>query len=346
MRAVCFDGVQRVALREVPDPQLESPADAIVQVEMAGLCGSDLHVYHGREIGLDLGTVMGHEFVGRVIALGDDVRSIRIGDRVAAPFSSNCGNCFYCQRGITSRCQRGQLFGWLQNGRGLNGCQAERVRVPFADATLLAVGDSISAAEAILVGDNLSTGYYCTDLAEVVANQTCAVVGCGTVGLLAIMAARHKGVQTIFAVDQVAYRREAAEQYGSVSVAPADALATIYRATDGRGADAVMELVGLPEAQQLAFEILRPGGTMGVVGCHCTPHFAFSPVQAYDRNLTYRTGRCPARTYMDRLLPLLQSRTLQVDAFLTHTFSFDECVKAYDIFSNRKENCLKVAFVP
>jgi threonine dehydrogenase-like Zn-dependent dehydrogenase len=107
VRAVCFDGVQRVALREIPDPQIESSADAIVQVEMAGLCGSDLHVYHGRETGLDVGTVMGHEFVGRVIAIGDDVRSIQVGDRVCAPFSSNCGNCFYCQRGLTSRCHGG-----------------------------------------------------------------------------------------------------------------------------------------------------------------------------------------------------------------------------------------------
>jgi hypothetical protein len=117
----------------------------------------------------------------------------------------------------------------------------------------------------------------------------------------------------------------------------------ILRVIDGLAPDAVMEL-WLTEAE-LAFELLRPGGTMGVVGCHCTPQFAFSPVQAYDKNLTYRTGRCPARAYMDRLLPLLQSRTLQVDAFLTHTFSFAECVKAYDIFSKRKENCLRVAFI-
>ena len=107
-----------------------------------------------------------------------------------------------------------------------------------------------------------------------------------------------------------------------------------------------MELVGLPAAQKLAFEILRPGGTMGVAGCHCTPQFAFSPVQAYDKNLTYRTGRCPARTYMNRLLPLLRDHTLNIEPLLSHTYSFAECVQAYDIFSNRKENCLKVAFVP
>lgn len=346
MRAICFEAVQKVALREVPDPRLESPSDAIVRVEMAGLCGSDLHVFHGRETGLDVGTPMGHEFVGRVVAAGESVRSIRIGDRVCAPFSTNCGACFYCRQGLTSRCEIGQLFGWVQNGTGLAGCQAELVRVPLADATLVPIDDATSDVEAILLGDNLATGFFCAELAEVAPDKICAVVGCGTVGLLAIMAARQKGVQTLFAVDQVPHRREIAARLGATPLTPEEAVAAIRRASGGRGADSVMELVGLPAAQKLAYEILRPGGTMGVVGCHCSDHFAFSPVQAYDKNLSYRTGRCPARAYMNRLLPLLHNRSLDVKSFLTHTFSLSDCSAAYTLFANRQENCLKVVFVP
>lgn len=346
MRAICFEGIERVALHEIPEPELEASTDAIVAVEMAGLCGSDLHVYHGRETGLDSGTVMGHELVGRVVALGSAIRSLRIGDRVCAPFSTSCGDCFYCRIGLTSRCTQAQLFGWRQNGRGLHGCQAERVRVPLADGTLVKIGSELSDVQAILLGDNLSTGYFCTDLADARHAQDCAVVGCGTVGLLAIIAARQQGVPTIFAIDQIEHRLEVAARLGAIPVSLNDAASIITAATGGRGADSVMELVGLPAAQALAFKVLRPGGTMGVVGCHCSPNFAFSPVQAYDKNLTYRTGRCPARAYMDRLLPLLSDRILDVNDLVTHTFSFSDCEEAYEVFANRKLNCLKVAFVP
>lgn len=344
MRAICFDRPGRVELREVDDPTIVAAHDAIVAVSSAGLCGSDLHVFHGRETGLDRGTILGHEFVGKVIATGSAVTRFRLGDRVCAPFSTNCGECFYCRNGIPSRCERGQLFGWVQGGQGLHGCQAEQVRVPWADATLLAIPDSISDADAILLGDNLSTGFFCADLAGVGTGQVCAVIGCGTVGLLAVIAALQRGAQTVVAVDQVEYRRAAASRLGAVAVEIIQARHAIDAATDGRGADSVLEVVGLPEAQRLAYELLRPGGQMGVVGCHCTPHFAFSPVQAYDKNLAYRTGRCPARKYMDQLLPSLVSRELVLDSFLTHTFRFDQCQEAYELFAERRQNCLKILF--
>ncbi len=137
MRAVTFRGVESVRVDDVPEPALLDARDAIVAVEVAGVCGSDLHVYHGREVGLDVGTVLGHELAGRVIALGDGVTGLSVGDRVVSPFSTSCGACFYCLRGHTCRCERGQLRGWVEGGRGLHGAQAERVRVPLADATLV-----------------------------------------------------------------------------------------------------------------------------------------------------------------------------------------------------------------
>jgi 2-desacetyl-2-hydroxyethyl bacteriochlorophyllide A dehydrogenase len=346
MRAICFDGLERVDCREIPDPELESETDVIVAVDMAGLCGSDLHVYHGREAGLDRGTVMGHEMVGRVFALGSGVRTLRIGDRVAAPFSTNCGDCFFCRSGLTSRCSAGELFGWRQNHRGLHGCQAEFVRVPLAESTLVNLDEQISNPGAILLGDNLSTGFYCADLSDARNARVSVVVGCGTVGLLSIAAAKSRGCPVVFAIDQVPHRREFAAGLGAIPLEPVEAPERILAATAGRGADSVLEVVGLPAAQQLAFELLRPGGTMGVVGCHCAPSFAFSPVQAYNKNLTYRTGRCPARAYMERLLPNMGDPNLAFDSLITHTFSFADCQAAYELFAFRRENCLKVAFVP
>ncbi|HKQ56622.1 MAG TPA: alcohol dehydrogenase catalytic domain-containing protein, partial [Candidatus Eisenbacteria bacterium] len=136
MHAITFQKVRSIRHAEVPDPELRDPRDAIVQVTLAGLCGSDLHVYHGRETGIDRGTVMGHECVGRVVLAGEGVHGLSAGDRVAAPFSTCCGDCYYCAHGLSARCIAGQLFGWVEKGTGLEGAQASFVRVPLADATL------------------------------------------------------------------------------------------------------------------------------------------------------------------------------------------------------------------
>ncbi len=303
MKAVCFDEIGRVSYHEIPDSRIERPGDAVVKVEIAGLCGSDLHPFFGRESGLDAGTAMGHEFVGTVVEIGSEVSQFQLGDKVFAPFSTCCGHCFYCSQGLHSRCTGAELFGWRSQGQGLHGGQAELVRVPLADGTLKKMPAGLSAESALLLGDNFSTGYFCAEMAGVTPEGTYAVVGCGTVGLLAIVAAQSLGAQRIVAIDPVESRRAQASDLGvSVAASGDEADLLIKEMSAGRGADAVMELVGLPAAQELAFRLVRPGGTLSVIGCHCTPHFAFSPVQAYDKNLTYRTGRCPARHYMDLLV--------------------------------------------
>lgn len=348
MQGVCFQSVEQVATSDLPDPTILDPRDAIVRVTMAGLCGSDLHPFFGRETGLDPGTVMGHELVGKVVEIGEDARQtggIEVGDRVFVPFSTNCGNCFFCRQGITSRCEHGQLFGWVQDGRGLAGCQSEYVRVPMADATLMKLPEDVSDEAGLLLGDNFSTGFYCAEMANVKRGGVYVVIGCGTVGQLCVLAAKSMGAETIFALDPVAERRDRAESMGAVALPPnQDSLTRIRAETDGRGADAVMELVGLPAAQSMAYQAVRPGGVMSVIGCHCTPHFSFSPADAYDKNLTYRTGRCPARHYMHLLCDRVLAGEFDLSGFITHRFALPESQHAYDVFSNQRDGCLKAVF--
>lgn len=348
MQGVCFQSVENVVTSTLPDPAIIGGRDAIVRVTMAGLCGSDLHPFYGRETGLDPGTVMGHELVGEVVEIGDGVKqagTIAVGDRVFAPFSTSCGDCFYCQQGLSSRCTEGELFGWVENDRGLGGCQSEYVRVPLADSTLMKLPDGVSDESALLLGDNFSTGYYCAEMASIRPGGIYVVIGCGTVGQLCVMAAKSMGAEKIFALDLVADRRSRAEQLGAIGLEPGEqALAEIRSATNGHGADAVMELVGLPAAQKMAYDAVRPGGTLSVIGCHCTPNFSFSPADAYDKNLVYKTGRCPARHYMDLLCDRVASGEFDLSGLITHRFNLEESRRAYEVFSNQRDGCIKAVF--
>jgi alcohol dehydrogenase len=344
MHGVCFREPGIVAWETVPDPAIQDPTDAVVEVDLAGLCGSDLHPFFGRERGLDPGTIMGHEFVGRVADVGRAVRSIRPGDRVYAPFSTSCGQCMACRAGLTSRCEIGQLFGWRSKGTGLHGGQAERVRVPLADGTLKPVPPGLSSEAALLLGDNFSTACYCADMAAIDPSGLTAVIGCGPVGVLGVIAAGLAGARTIVAVDPVPERRARAAALGAVTVAPGpDVARTIASLGHPRGADSVMEFVGLPAAQRLAWQILRPGGVMAVIGCHTSP-FAFSPSEAYDKNLTYRTGRCPARHYMERLTERVTEELPHITQVITHRFAPVDCVHAYDVFAHQRDGCVKAVF--
>lgn len=346
MHALTYHGVESLAYETVPDPQPAAAGDAVVAVTLAGVCGSDLHVYHGRESGLDRGTVMGHELVGRVLEVGPGVERFRAGDRVVSPFTTSCGGCFYCRRGLTCRCRRGELFGWVEGGRGLHGAQAEAVRVPLADSTLVAVPDGLGDEAALLVGDVLATGFYGAELAGAGPGAVTAVVGCGPVGLMAVIAAGELGAERVFAVDPVAERRALAERLGADAVTPEAAVAALRGVTGGRGADAVVEAVGSAAATRLAVELARPGAALGAVGVHHEPALAFSPGEAYDKNLTYRAGRCPVRALIDRLLPLAERRRDDLAAVISHRLPLADGARAYQLFASRSEGCTKAVLIP
>jgi len=348
MKALVFEGPGSIALAGVCDPRIEEPGDAIVQVRLAGVCGSDLHVYHGREQGQDPGTVMGHEFVGEILEAGPEARGLAPGDRVCGAFSTSCGRCPACRRALTSRCASGRLFGWREGGQGLHGGQAERVRVPLAATTLMKLPRQVTDTSALLLGDNLATGYFCAEMAGVAPSGTYAVLGCGAVGLLAVLAAFDLGASEVLAVDSVPERLAAAARLGAVVLdhSKEDAAAIALDRTGGAGVEAVMEAVGSPAATRLAYTMVRPGGTIAAAGVHTEAAFALTPGEAYDKNLTYRAGRCPARAYMERLLPLAASGKVDDAGVITHRLPIEEGPAAYAMFARRADGCIKAVLQP
>ena len=347
MKALVFEGVEQVALASVPEPRIEAAGDVLVRVEIAGLCGSDLHVWNGRERGLDAGTVMGHEYVGRIVERGPAVTGLAIGARVAGPFTTSCGDCFYCRNKLSARCERGRLFGWVEGGAGLHGAQAEYLRVPLAASTLVEVPDGCDPEAALFAGDVLATGFFAAELARVEEGTVAAVLGCGPVGLCAVFGALASGAERVFAVDAVARRLELARQFGAEPLRlDGDPRAAVLEATGGRGADAVLECVGSPEATRLAVDLVRPGGTVGAVGVHTEEGFAFPPGEAYDKNLTYAAGRCPARRYLERLLSGLAEWRWDPTPIISHRLPLAAGQDAYRMFAERREGCTKVVFRP
>lgn len=348
MKAVTFLAPRAVACAAVPEPRLEREDDVVLRVDLAAICGSDLHVYRGIERGLDQGTVLGHEFLGTVVEAGAAVQSFRPGARAVSPFSTSCGRCFFCRRGLTSRCVESQLFGWVEKERGLHGGQAEYVRVPHADATLVALPAGVPEEQALLAGDVLSTGFHAAENGAVQPGDVVAVLGLGPVGLCALLGARELGAAAVFAIDSVPERLELAARFGGVplTLGTDDLAARVRAASDGRGADVVLEAVGHPDASRLAWELVRVGGSISAPGVHNEPHLAFSPGQIYDKNLTYRSGRAPARAFMERMLARLAARAFDLAPLFSHRLTLAEAARGYEIFDQKRERCTKVLLVP
>lgn len=352
MRGLVLAGVGEVEYREdLPAPRLEQPSDAVVAVHRAGLCGSDLHPYQGREH-VRYGVVPGHEVVGEVTEVGTAVERFRPGDRVVVPFTSSCGRCGPCRRGLSSRCELGALFGYGSpddlRRPALHGGQAERVRVPLADGTLVGIPDGLDDATAILLADNLPTGWYAAERAEVGAEEVAVVVGLGAVGLCCVLALKALGVATVIAADPVADRRDRAASLGATSVGPEETVAAVAEVAPG-GAAAAIDAAGTPGGQELAATLLRPGGTLSVIAVQTADRFAVSPVEAYDRNLTLSLGRAPVRSLLDRLLPQVIDGSLVVPArtIVTHPdVPLQDGPDTYVRFGSREDGLVKALFRP
>lgn len=353
MKSLVLESPGVVRLAERPPPAVEQPGDALVRVTAAGICGSDLHIVDGRDRGCRAGTIMGHELVGVVDQVGPAVTRFRPGDRVVSPFSVSCGACFFCQRSLPARCVASACFGFVgEDGRGLEGAQAEVVRVPLADSTLVRVPDRgddgapLLDREALFLGDILSTAWGCAEAGGIQPGDVVAVVGCGPVGLLCVEVLRQFGPAAVVAVESVDYRREQAARFGAEAVGPADAIEAVRARTEGRGADVVLEAVGAAPALDLAIDLVRPGGTVSIAGYHTDEVYPLRIQAAYGKNLALKIGRCNARRHMDRLLPLVAARALRHTEIITHELPLSAGPEAYAIFRERREGAIKVLLDP
>ncbi len=334
----------RIDYREdLPDPDVEQPTDAVIDVSRAGLCGSDLHPYEGRE-GARPGVVPGHEAVGEIVAVGEEVRHFSRGDRVLVCFTTSCGACGACRSGLSARCIRSRLFGWGHpddlSQPALQGGQASRLRVPLADGTLLRIPPEVTDEQAVLLTDNLPTGWFAAERSDPANNEPAMVVGLGSVGLSTVVALLALGAHPVYAVDPVESRRERAGRLGGVPLHPDDPGMPI-------GLPAVVEAAGTSGAQRAAFAAVRPGGTLSVVAVQTEVGFPFTPIESYDKNITLRLGRAPVRSVLERLLPRLGDVRVPDDVIVTHPAEpLESGPDLYRRFAAREPGLVKALFSP
>ncbi|KAF2091775.1 GroES-like protein [Saccharata proteae CBS 121410] len=346
MRAVVFDGPRRVSLQQRPVPEILEPGDVIVRVEYTALCGSELHVYRGHQPS-PTGFIMGHEFTGVVEEVGEGVRGFKEGDRVVSPFTVCCGECFYCKNGFSSRCSKCLLFG----SAALDGAQAEYVRIPLADATAVKAPPNIDPNCLVLMADIFPTGFFAARNAfssltpAQIADATVVLIGCGPVGLCALINAEDYKPKHLLAVDSIESRLDLAKSLGAEPwnfMTDREGLdKRVKELTEGRGADVVIEVVGLSPALKMGFELLRPWGFISSVGVH-NGEIPWTGNQAYGKNLRIQMGRCPVRSIFPEALEQLEKKQHLLGFMSEKIMPLSESVEGYDLFDKMKAQ--KVVF--
>jgi 2-desacetyl-2-hydroxyethyl bacteriochlorophyllide A dehydrogenase len=344
MQAVTFQAPGEVRVEERPEPELLARDDAIVRVEATGVCGSDLHIYHGRVV-IEPGFTLGHEFVGTVVAAGEGATKVAVGDRVLGCYCSACGECFFCRRGHFHKCDEGRVFGHGETLGSLQGAQAEQVLVPHANLTLRRVPPGMSDDAALFAGDVMGTGWHAVDQAGVRPGDSAAVLGLGPVGLCAVQAARAAGAGTVIAVDSVEERLRTAETFGAqpVHLTEDDPRAAVKAATDGRGVDAAIDAVGHPDALELACRMTRKAGTVSAIGVYAERiqlHMGIVWIKA----LTLKTGHANVIGHVDRVLAMMAGGVLDPAPLVTHHMQLEDAPEAYAVYDRRE--ALKIVMTP
>jgi 2-desacetyl-2-hydroxyethyl bacteriochlorophyllide A dehydrogenase len=329
------EGPATVGVADVPDAVLPGPDGAVVAVEATAICGSDLHFYDG-----DLPfypMAVGHEAIGRVVEVGQEVRRFAVGDRVLVASVAGCGSCIGCATGDPVTCLSGaKVFGAGE----LGGAQADLLAVPAADFQLLRIPDGVSDEAALLLTDNLATGWAAAQGAQ---GGTVVVLGLGAVGLCAVRSAQALGAAQVLVVDPVAGRRARA-----TGTTPVDgpAVEAVMAATGGRGADLVIDAVARDASLNDAFGCVRPGGTVSVVGIHAMEPYPLDVLMGVYRSITLRMKTAPVHQTWPELVPLVQSGALDTSGVFTHSFPLHDAPAAYDAVAARSADCVKVVLVP
>ena len=335
MRAVVLRAPGDVGVEEVPEPAILDPGDAIVAVRATAICGADLFPFHGMTPGFEAGTVLGHEFAGEVVEVGTDVRRLRPGQRVVNASMISDGTCPSCRAGRVTQCDNRSLFGYSGVYPRLDGGQAEFVRVPRADRALRALPEEVSDEAAVFLADILPTGYGAVVRGGVAAGDTVVVVGCGPVGLMAVLCARALA-GTLIAVDGVSQRRAIAEAVGAQAVEPERANDAVAEATGGLGADVVIEAAGSPGGLDASLRLARGRGVVSVVGAHFEPDFPLDNALMFERELTVRFSIGDPTADGALLLEQLAAGELDPTPVITHRMPLADAAEAYRLFDSRE----------
>ncbi|WP_419875265.1 zinc-dependent alcohol dehydrogenase [Candidatus Pristimantibacillus sp. PTI5] len=378
MKAVTYQGLKNVVVKDVPDPKILKADDAIIRLTTTAICGSDLHLIHGMIPNLQEDYVIGHEPMGVVEEVGPGVTKLKKGDRVIIPFNIACGECFYCKNQLESQCDNsnehgdmGGFFGYSGTTGGHPGGQAEYLRVPFANFTHFKIPESCEHPDEklCLIADAMTTAYWSVDNAGVKAGDTVIIIGCGPVGLLAQKFAWLKGAKRVIAADYLDYRLQHAKKTNHVEIVNVESMENIgnhlKEITKG-GADVVIDCSGMSGKMSpleslasglklqggamgglvIASQAVRKGGTIQITGVYGGRYNGFPLGDIFQRNVNIRTGQAPVIHYMPYMYELIDSGKVDPGDVVTHVIPLSEAKRGYEIFDTRQDNCIKVLLKP
>ncbi|WP_277630678.1 alcohol dehydrogenase catalytic domain-containing protein [Atopococcus tabaci] len=379
MRAVTYQGKEKMEVTTVPDPTIVEPTDAIIRITATGICGSDLHLYHHGDLFVEKDYVIGHEPMGIVEEVGPNVKKLKRGDRVVIPFNVSCGHCHFCEHGMESQCDNsnknpesdyGGLFGFGKLNGDIPGGQAEYLRVPYADTTSFVVPDSDLPDEKVLfLSDVLPTAWWSVEHAGVKEGDTVVVLGSGPIGLNVQRFAKMKGAARVIAVDNVPHRLEhSAKKIGveTLNFDEVDFAGLALKDMTNGGADVVIDCVGMdgvvrkdekltnlvsPQRGttnpiETASFAVKKFGTIMLTGAYLTPATNFMLNNIFARNITVKTGQAPVVHLMPKLYDLILEKAFDPTDIITHTMSLEDAAKAYDMFDKKEDENIKFVLKP
>jgi len=378
MKAVTFQGIKNVKVKDVEAPKIHKPDDIIVKLTTTAICGSDLHLIHDMVPNLAQDYIIGHEPMGIVEEIGPEVTKVKKGDRVIVPFNVACGECYYCKHDLTSQCdnsnphgQSGAYFGYSETFGGYPGGQAEYMRVPYGNFTPFLIPESseVEDEKLVLLSDAMTTAYWSVDNAGVKPGDTVIVLGCGPVGLLAQKFAWYKGAKRVIAVDYIDYRLQHAKKTNKVDIVNFEQhenSGEYLREITHGGADVVIDCVGMDGkmtpleflgtglklqggalgAFVMASQAVRKGGTIQVTGIYGMRYNGFPLGDIMNRNVNIRTGQAPVIPYMQFLYDLLEKGEIDPSDIITHKLPLEQAEHGYEIFDTKTDDCIKVILKP
>lgn len=385
MKAVVYHGKGNISVDEVEMPTLKEPTDAIIKVTSAAICGSDLHMFDGYLVGMKEGDILGHEFVGEVVEVGEAVQHVEVGERVLAPFNIACGECFFCKKELWSLCDRsnpnddmaeklyGQspsgLFGYTHLFGGFSGGQAEYVRVPYAHVGLFPIPAEMPDEKAIFLTDVFPTGFMAAENTHVQPGETVAIWGAGPVGLFAAVSLKLMNAGRIIMIDRVPERLAIAAQLGAETInfeEEDDLIQQLKDMTEGRGPDRCIDAVGMeaesgvydtikhtlrletdkPAAIRQAIQACRKGGTVSIPGMYAGFVDTFPLGVAFNKGLSLHMGQTHTHRYVKKLMQYILDGTVDPSFIVTDIVPLEQAPTAYEKFRDKKDGCVKVILKP